>query len=340
MGKMRWHSPEFILLIALIPLIIWYKLFVLKNSRKGGIRYPLAGLAARIKTSWRSQLIFIPDLIRFVILILLVFAMMQPQYGFEKEEITRQGIDIMISLDVSGSMAAEDFKPNRITAAKKITENFISGLSDHRIGLVVFAGLSLTQCPLTIDYGVVTELLRRSSIDMLKADGTAIGDAIINAVYKFPEKNKDTRDRVIILLTDGENNAGVIDPLEAAKIASERNIKVYTIGVGSVEGAPIPIMRRGRKFYARNNDGSLYIPKIDEQLLKDIAFLTGGQFFRATDNDALEQIYERIASLEKGKIEVNRTIQYSERFYWFLAPAFCLLLCEIYLRTRVFQRLF
>jgi Ca-activated chloride channel family protein len=175
---------------------------------------------------------------------------------------------------------------------------------------------------------------------MIKADGTAIGDSIVNAVYKFDKDKKQKRDKVIILLTDGENNSGVVEPLEAANIAAERGVKVYTIGVGSIEGAPIPIMRGGRKMYARNNDGSIYIPKIDEQLLKDIAYVTGGRFFRATDNDALAQIYEQIASLEKGEIEVNRTIQYSERFYWFLAPAFCLLLCEIYLRSRVFQRVF
>ncbi len=337
---MRFNSPEFIMLFLLIPIILAYKFYVLRRARKGGIRFPLAFLTTDIAGSWRSRLIFVPDLLRLSILILLVFALMQPQYGLEREEITRQGIDIMLVLDLSGSMAAEDFKPNRLVAAQKITENFIAGLTDHRIGLVVFAGLSLTQCPLTIDYGVVTELLRRTSLNMIKVDGTAIGDSIVNAVYKFDPDKKQKRDKVIVLLTDGENNAGVVDPLEAAKIASERGVRVYTIGVGSVEGAPIPVYRGGQKMYARNNDGSIYIPKLDEQLLKDIAYVTGGQFFRATDNEALEKIYEKIATLEKGKIDVNRTIQYSERFAWFLAPAFCLLLCEIYLRSRVFQRVF
>lgn len=337
---MKFNSPEFIWLFALIPIVLAYKFYILRRAKKGGIRFPLAFMSTDIHRSWRSRLVFIPDLLRLLVLIFLTFALMQPQYGLEREEVTRQGIDIMISIDVSGSMAAEDFKPDRLTAAKKITENFIGGLVDHRIGLVVFAGLSLTQCPLTIDYGVVTELLRRTTLNMLKADGTAIGDAIINAVYKFSADKKEKRDKVIILLTDGENNAGVVDPLESAKIASDRGVRIYTVGVGSIEGAPIPIIRGGRKMYAQNNDGSLYIPKIDEQLLKDIAYMTGGQYFRATDNDALEKIYQRIATLEKGKIDVSKTVQYSERFYWFLAPAFCLLLCEIYLRTRVFQRVF
>ena len=335
---MKWNSPEFTLLFLLIPLIAGYRLYISRAAKKGGLRFPLAFLANDIG-SLRARLLFLPDLLRLAVLVLLIFAMMQPQHGQEQETVNRQGIDIMLAIDVSGSMAAEDFKPNRIKAAQKITENFISGIQDHRIGLVVFAGLALTQCPLTMDYGVVTELLRRTSLNMLKYDGTAIGDAIINAVYKFANERKDKRDRVVILLSDGENNSGV-DPLEAARVAADKNIRVYTIGVGSLEGAPVPMMQGGRKVYARNRDGSMYIPKIDEQLLKDIAFMTNGQYFRATDNSALEEIYKTIATLEKGKLDISRTIQYSERFYWFLAPAFALLVLEIYLRSRVFQRLF
>ncbi|MBU1107198.1 MAG: VWA domain-containing protein [Candidatus Riflebacteria bacterium] len=335
---MRWNSPEFMLLLLLIPLIAIYRLYISRTTKKGGLRFPLTFLAGETR-SLRSRLLILPDLMRLLVLVLLVFALMQPQYGQERETVNRQGIDIMLAIDVSSSMAAEDFKPNRLKAAQKITENFIVGIQDHRIGLVVFAGLALTQCPLTVDYGVVTELLRRTSLNMLKYDGTAIGDAIINAVYKFAPERKDKRDRVVILLSDGENNSG-IDPLEAARVAAEKKIRVYTIGVGSLEGAPIPIIQGGRKMYARTRDGSLYVPKIDEQLLKDIAFMTSGQYFRATDNTALEEIYKTIATLEKGKLDVSRTIQYSERFYWFLAPAFALLVLEVYLRSRVFQRLF
>lgn len=337
---MRWNSPEFLLLFLLIPIVAWYKLFITRFTKKGGIRFPLGSKLAIFRTSIKQKLMFIPDLLRLITLGLLVFALMQPQYGLERETINRKGIDIMIALDVSGSMAAEDFKPNRLKAAQKITERFINGLHNNRIGLVVFAGLSLTQCPLTMDYGVVTELLSRTYLGMMKADGTAIGDAIINAVYKFKKKKSEKRDQVIVLLTDGENNAGVVDPLEAAKIAADRNIKIYTIGVGSLKGAPIPIQGYGGKTYARNRDGSLYIPKLDEQMLKDIAFLTKGQYFRATDNKTLEKIYAKIAKLEKGKIDVSKTVQYSERFYWFLGVALALLAIEIYLRSRFFQRLF
>lgn len=336
---MRWYSPEYFMLLILIVIFVWYKLYVCRAAKKGGIRFPMAFLSAKLKSGWRVKLMFVPDLLRMLVLVLLVFALMRPQYGQEQETVNREGIDIMIALDVSGSMAAEDFKPNRIKAAKKITENFITGIQNHRIGLVVFAGMALTQCPLTMDYGVVTELLRRTTLNMLKHDGTAIGDAIVNAVYKFGAEKKYKRDKVIILLSDGDSNAGV-DPLAAAKIAADRKIKIYTIGVASIEGAPVPIYYNGRKQYARNYDGTLNMPTINEQVLKDIAFMTQGLYFRATDNKALEEIYKKIATLETGKIDISRTMQYSERFIWFLAPAFILLVIEIYLRSRVFQRIF
>ncbi|MBF0500405.1 MAG: VWA domain-containing protein [Candidatus Riflebacteria bacterium] len=337
---MRWFNPEFILLAALVPLAIWYKIAIQNPLRRGGIRFPGAGGLTKLSRGWKTRFAFLPDIFRTAVLLLLMLVLMRPQFGLEHEDINRQGIDIMLVLDLSGSMASEDFKPTRLKAAQAITERFINGLSDHRVGLVVFAGLSMTLCPLTLDYGVVTELLRRADLRMIKADGTAIGDAIINAVYKFKKAPGEKRDQVIILLTDGENNAGVIDPLEASKMAAERGIRVYTIGVGSLEGAPIPIDTPFGRQFAQNPDGSLYIPKIDEQLLKDIAYVTKGQYFRATDNSALEKIYSTIATLEKGKIDITRTVQYSERFYWFLAPALALLGIEMYLRARVFARVF
>ncbi len=331
---MRFNSLESILLLILVLIFACYKLYKNTSLKKGGIRLASVFAVKDLKQSLKVKLMFIPEVLRIITLTLLVLALMQPQYGFETENVTRQGIDIMIALDVSTSMNCEDFTPNRIKAAQKITENFISGIEDHRVGLVVFAGFALTQCPLTIDYGIVTELLRRSGTDMLKQDGTAIGDAIINAVYKFPAALKgEKRDKIIILLSDGENNSG-IDPYEAAKVALEKGVRVYTIGVGSLEGAKIPYTQFGRKMYSTN------IPKLDEQLLKDIAYITKGKYFRATNNQALEEIYKTIAGLEKGKIDVSKTVDYSERFYWFLFPAFALLAIEIYLRSRVFQRVF
>lgn len=337
----RWYNKEYIILFAVIILVTLYKLFYKTKLKKGGILFPYTSQIIKSNLlSIKSKLVFLPDILRLISLALLVLASMRPQWGIEKEQVVRQGIDIMIVLDVSGSMAAEDFKPNRIEAAKAITEKFITGLKDHRIGLVIFSGISLTQCPLTLDYGVVTELLRRIQINTLKIDGTAIGDGIINAVYKLKKTKGEKRDQIIILLSDGENNAGVVDPLNAAKIAAERGIKIYTIGIGSLEGAPIPIDTPFGRKYARNPDGSLLIPKVDEQTLKDIAYITNGNYFRATDEKALEKIYEIISNLEKGKIESTKTITYSEKFQNYALSALILLLLEAYLRTRIFLRVF
>lgn len=337
---MRWYSPENALLLLIVLVAILYRHFVQRPREKGGIRYPLTTQIMGEKPSLKTRLLWVPEALRFVVLMLLIISMMRPQFGLEQQHVTRKGLDIMIVLDISGSMAAEDFKPNRLRAAQAITERFINGLQDHRIGLVVFAGVSMTECPLTLDYGVVTELLRRTDLRMLKVDGTAIGDGLANAIYKFKRAPGEKRDQVIVLLTDGENNAGVIDPLEAARIALERGIRVYTIGVGSAAGAPIPMDTPYGRQYMKNPDGSLYIPRIDEQLLKDIAFLTKGQYFRAVDNQALENIYKRIAELEKGDLDISRTVQYSERFYWYLAPALALFSIELYLRARWFLRVF
>lgn len=331
---MRFNGIESALLLLLILIFAWYKLYMSFRYKRGGIRLASVFSVKNLVPSLKARLVFMPDILRVLVLVLLVFALMQPQYGYEQETINKQGIDIMIALDISGSMAAEDFKPNRIKAAQRITENFINGITDHRVGLIVFAGVSLTQCPLTLDYGIVIELLRRTTLDTLKIDGTAIGDAIINAVFKFtPDKPGEERDKVIILLSDGENNSGV-DPYQGAKIAAEKGIKIYSIGVASLEGAPIPYIRHGRKYYSDN------IPKLDEQLLKDIAYMTKGKYFRAANNEALEEIYKIISGLEMGKMDISKTMQYSERFYWFLFPAFALLVLEIYLRSRVFQRVF
>ena len=337
---MRWYSSEFTLLALLIPIILGYRYWVRRTGAQGSIRYPLTSLVAQMGPSWKVRLAWLPEVLRGGVLLLLVISLMRPQWGFEQEIVSRKGIDIMIALDISGSMAAEDFKPSRLKASQAITERFINGLQDHRLGLVVFAGVSMTECPLTLDYGVVTELLRRTDLKMIKADGTAIGDALINAVYKFKKAPGEKRDQVVILLTDGENNSGVIDPLEAAKIARERGIRVYSIGVGSKGGAPIPIDTPYGKQYARNPDGTLYKPGIDEQLLKDIAIMTGGRYFRATDNQALESIYQTIAKLEKGDMESTKTLDYSERFYWFLCPAIALFAIELFLRARWFSRVF
>lgn len=336
---MRFLNPGFAWLLLVVVAAVLAKYYIAVKNKKGGVKYPLTSVVAMTaKPSWRIRLMPLPDILRFLVLVLLVAGLMRPQKGIEYETSEKIGLDIMIALDVSGSMRAEDFKPNRIEAAKEITETFIRNLQEHRIGLVLFSGIALTQCPLTMDYGVVTELLRRSRVGSIRADGTAIGEAIVNAVYKLGEV-KDSRDRVIVLLSDGVNNSGV-DPLTAARVAKERNVKIYTIGVGSEEGAAVPYYQDGQKYYARDFWGNVGKTLLDEQALQDVAYITGGQYFRATDNQALEDIYTEIAQLETGKLEVRKTINFAERFNIFLIPALVLLFIEFILRNFVFQRIF
>jgi Ca-activated chloride channel family protein len=267
---------------------------------------------------------------RVLALMLLVVALARPQIVRHEEEIHTEGIDIMLALDISGSMQAEDFKPkNRIFVAKQTISQFLGLAKNDRIGLVVFAGEAFTQCPLTLDYDVLRTLIDKVEIGMIE-DGTAIGTALANCVSRL--KDSAAKSKVVILLTDGENNAGKIDPATAAKIAQALGVRVYTIGVGKEGGAPIPVNHPvyGR-VYARNPDGSLVLSKMDEGLLRSIAESTGGQFFRATDADALRRIYAQILDLERTKFEVKRFERAAEYYRWAAMPALALLVLEVLL---------
>ena len=214
-------------------------------------------------------------------------------------------------------MRAEDFKPrNRLQAAKQVIRDFIKNRKNDRLGLVVFASQSYTQCPLTLDYGVLLEFLNQVKIGMIE-DGTAIGMAIANCVNRLRESA--AKSKVIILLTDGENNAGEIDPITAAKAAAAMKVKIYTIGAGRRGGAPIPFYHPlFGKMYYKNPDGSLYLTKIDEETLKQIAQLTGGKYYRATNTEKLREIYEEIGQLEKTKIKTKEYMSYDEKFSIFV----------------------
>jgi Ca-activated chloride channel family protein len=316
------------------------------------LTYPHAGLLAELPTSWRVKLQPLPDVLRLAVLICLVLALARPQMGFERERITQRGVDIMLALDVSGSMRAEDIMPNRIEAAKQTIRRFVSRLATDRVGLVVFAGRSFTQCPLTTDYAVLIDLLKSCRIGMVAFDGTAIGHALANCVYRFtPDqdggegagptadetKAAKPRSRVVVLLTDGYNNAGEIRPHDAAVMAKMKGIKVHCIGLGTVEGAPVPWVRGGRRTYLQNPDGTLLITRLDEATLRDIADVTGGRYFRATDAAALDRIYERIAAMEKHDIEMEHLTHHEERFVTVLLTALVLLLGELLLRATVLR---
>ena len=270
--------------------------------------------------------------LRMAAIFIFVLALARPQAGQKEEEIITQGIDIMLTLDISGSMKAEDFSPqNRLDAAKDVLREFIKSRRNDRIGMVVFSRYSFTQCPLTLDYGALSGLLDKVAIGMIE-DGTAIGMAIANAVNRLRDSSVKTR--IIILLTDGVNNAGKIDPLTAAKAAKALGIKIYTIGAGKPGGAMYPVEDPvfGKRYVHMDTE-------IDEELLKKIADGTGGLYFRAKDKEVLMEIYKTIGQLEKTKIETKEYANYTELAGFFILPGFLLILLEIVLANTLFAKI-
>ena len=265
---------------------------------------------------------------RLAAVLLFIVALARPQRVAAEKEYETNGVDIVISLDISGSMLAEDFKPeNRMLVAKQEAIKFIRGRENDRIGLVVFARKAFTQCPLTLDYDVLTRLVEEVQIGMI-ADGTAIGMGLATAVNRL--RDSKAKSKVIILITDGENNAGNIDPVTAAELAKTFGIKAYTIGVGRGGLVPFPVNDPlfGKRYVQANVE-------IDEMTLKRIADITGGLFFRARDTQSLAQIYEKINQLEKTEIKVKEYRSYEELFHYVLIPALALLFIEIFLSRTV-----
>ena len=260
---------------------------------------------------------------RLLALMLLIVALARPQSSLKEENISTEGIDIVLAMDVSGSMLARDLQPDRLNAAKQVAADFVSGRPHDRIGLVVFAGESFTQCPLTTDHAMLKKQLSELKEGLVE-DGTAIGMGIATAANRL--KDSEAKSKVIILATDGENNAGFIDPLTATDIALQYGIRIYTIGVGTIGTAPYPFQYGGRTIY---QDVEV---KIDEDLLRKIADQTGGKYFRATDNKALKRIFGEIDTLEKSKINVASIQRVSEEFYPFAFGALIFFLLEILLR--------
>ena len=317
---MRLDHPGFLILLLLLPFLLWY----LGQKDSGRIRFSDLGIGRQLVPSfWVKSLPFL-TFARFLVIVLMIFALARPQSSHSREQITSEGIDILLILDISGSMRAEDFKPdNRLHAAKAVIHDFLDDQKNDRIGLVVFAGESFTQCPLTLDYRVLGDLLLNVEIGMLE-DGTAIGDALANATNRL--RHSTTKSKIAILLTDGENNAGAVDPLIAAQAAKALNIKVYTIGMGKEEGAFIPY--HDPIFGLQYSRTRTYV---DEETLKQIAEITEARYFRATDNRKLSEIYEEINQLETTKIEVTEYIRYKELAAYPLLLATLLLTLEIVL---------
>ncbi|PWE00753.1 vWA domain-containing protein [Marinilabilia rubra] len=322
------HPHFFYFLLLLLPMIGWY-IWKQKELNASLQISTLKGFS-RIKKSRKTYLRHVPFGLRCLTIIFLIIALARPQSTDSHRDVTTEGIDIMVSLDISGSMQAMDFKPNRLEAAKDVATEFIAGRPNDKMGLVVFAAESFTQCPLTIDHAVLTNLIQDVQIGMLQ-DGTAIGLGLSTAVSRI--KESDAKSKVIILLTDGVNNRGEIHPLTAAEIAKSFGVRVYTIGVGSHGTAPYPV---NTVFGQQVQDMEV---KIDENMLQEIADITGGEYFRATDKSKLRQIYEEIDQMEKTKIEVKEYSKRSEEFLPFAILALAFLLAEVLLRNTVLRNL-
>lgn len=315
----RFVHPHFLWLLWVLPAMILYYVYRFRQGRAAVQISTVAGLR-KLPRTYKYYLQHLPLVFRLLAVGLLIVALARPQSSEHNSTSTTEGIDIILSLDVSGSMLARDFRPDRITASKEVAARFVMDRPNDRIGLVVFAGESFTQSPLTTDKASLLNLLARLRCGMIE-DGTAIGNGLATAVNRL--KDSDAKSRVVILLTDGVNNRGQIPPLTAAEIAKTYGIRVYTIGVGTTGMAPSPTIDIwGRLSFQMEK------VEIDEKVLTEIAQLTGGQYFRATDKEALKAVYDEINSLEKSKVEVNEYVRYREHFIPFVLMAMLLLLAE------------
>lgn len=327
-NNIQFVNPEFFLLLLLLPILaVWY---YRKRSRYYATMLMPSLLSVQGIRSWRGWLRAALPFLRVIAFVSLVIAMARPQEVLKEEEVEAEGIDILMAIDLSSSMLAQDFKPNRLEVSKRVASEFIDKRRYDRIGLTVFAGESYTQCPLTVDHNILKSRLSELECGILE-DGTAIGMGLATAVRHL--EKSEAKSKVVILLTDGVNNAGYINPSMAAQIAQKLGIKVYTIGVGSTGDALTPIQKRSDGQYIFG----LARVEIDEALLKEIAQQTNGEYFRATSVESLERIYSQIDQLEKSKVEVTVMKRYSEAFHPFVFWGMLLLVLEALLRYTVLR---
>lgn len=323
-------NPGWLFLLLLIPLIALYQWWSKKNT-EATFTLPSLDAISEVRTLRSSLVPFMP-LLRALAFAAFVLALARPQQTLKEEQVNAEGIDIMMIMDLSSSMLAQDFTPDRLSVSKKVAKEFVDKRKYDRIGLVVFAGESFTQCPLTTDHRVVKDFLDNLQCGLLE-DGTAIGMGLASAVNRL--KDSASKSKVVILLTDGVNNAGYIKPMTAAEIAEEFEVKVYSVGVGSMGQARSPIRRTSSGQYMFG----MARVEIDEELLNEISNMTGGKYYRATTAESLEAIYAQIDMLEKTEIEVNTYKRYSEEFRRFMIWGFGFLLLEIILRLTLLRTL-
>ncbi len=329
MYGIKFANPYFFLLFLLIPVMVAFYFFYL-NKKRTQIQFSGFENFDGMRPSFRQRFHYLPFVLKLLAFSLAIVALARPQSSLSGRDIKTEGIDIMMALDISSSMLAEDLKPNRIEAAKKVAEEFIDSRPNDRIGLVVFGGESFTQCPLTTDHSVLKNLFAGIQSGIL-ADGTAIGEGLGTAVNRI--RNSKAKSKVVILLTDGVNNIGSIAPETAGEIAKTFGIRVYTIGVGTRGMAPYPFKT---PFGIQYQNVEV---QIDEPVLKKIAIETDGKYFRATNTSKLKEIYSEIDKLEKTKIDVTEFHNYTEEFYPLALGALLLLVLDILLRFTFFKKL-
>ena len=326
-NNITFSTPLAFLLGLLLPvMVVWYALN--NNRRQAGFKVSSVKSFAGL-SSWKSSLRHFPFILRLLAMACIITALAGPQTKTDEQQVEGEGVDIVLCIDVSGSMTAQDFTPNRMEAAKKVASDFIDSRLTDRIAVVIFSGESFTQCPLTTDKAVLKSAVENIRNGLLE-DGTAIGDGLSTSVDRL--RSSKSKSKVVILLTDGENNGGLIGPDNAKEIAKAFAVKVYTIGVGTDGYAPFPV---------RTPLGiSIQQQKvtIDEKLLQAIAGETGGKYFRAKDNAGLTNIYKEIDGLEKSKVEISTLTRYTERFFPFVMIALALLLLEVILRFTVLKK--
>ncbi len=323
------HIEYLLLLLILIPIIIWY---VMRHQQiDPSLQVSDTHDYDKVRKSFRIYLLHLPFILRMAALALLIIVLARPQSTDNWQSSEVEGIDIMMAIDVSGSMLAEDLLPNRLEAAKDVAAKFINDRPNDNIGITLFAGESFTQCPLTIDHTALLNLFENIRIGVID-DGTAIGMGISNAVARL--KDSQAKSKVVILLTDGANNAGDISPLTSAEIAKTYGIRVYTIGIGTQGTAPYPIQTMSGAIQRIQVEVD-----VDEPTLKDIARITDGEYFRATDNESLEGIYQEIDKLEKTKLNVKEFSRRQEEYLKYALAAFLLVLLDVLLRQTVLRKL-
>lgn len=330
MTLLRFADPAYLLLLLGVPLLAWW--YVVRGpSRTGSLRYSSLAAVARADRRrtgrWRHALF----VLRSLGLAALIVAFARPQTGVTAENVTTEGVDIVLALDLSSSMLAEDLDPNRIEAAKAVAADFVAGRRNDRIGLVVFAGDAFTQVPLTLDHGIVTAVLGELETGVIE-DGTAIGMGLATAVKRLQGSSAESK--VVVLLTDGRNNRGEIDPVTAAQMAAALGVRIYAVGAGAEGVARVPVDDPlfGRRYAQMRVD-------VDEPTLRETADLTGGRYFRATDRASLQEIYAEIDALETTEMEVEQFTRYGELFHIPLAAGLALLVLEMTLARTVLRKI-